>query len=45
MTALMLNKMQALFGLRTDLDLNVGLRYSLSASLFYPGQQQLVRIQ
>jgi len=27
----------ALFGLRTDLDLNVGLRYSLSASLFYPG--------
>jgi len=26
-----------LFGLRTDLDLNVGLRYSLSASLFYTG--------
>jgi hypothetical protein len=29
--------MQALFGLRTDLDLNVGLRYSMSAAIFYPG--------
>lgn len=28
---------QALFGLRTDLDLNVGLRYSMSAAIFYPG--------
>jgi MFS family permease len=27
----------ALFGLRTDLDLTVGLRYSLSAAIFYPG--------
>ncbi|KAK3068656.1 hypothetical protein LTR53_013608 [Teratosphaeriaceae sp. CCFEE 6253] len=27
----------ALFGLRTDLKLTVGLRYSLSAAIFYPG--------
>ncbi|OQO10871.1 hypothetical protein B0A48_04172 [Cryoendolithus antarcticus] len=27
----------ALFGLRTDLALTVGLRYSLSAAIFYPG--------
>ncbi|GAB7329483.1 hypothetical protein MBLNU13_g01261t1 [Cladosporium sp. NU13] len=27
----------ALFGLRTDLELNVGLRYSMSAAIFYPG--------
>jgi MFS family permease len=27
----------ALFGLREDLDLNVGIRYSMSASIFYLG--------
>ncbi|KAK5684897.1 hypothetical protein LTS10_002972 [Elasticomyces elasticus] len=27
----------ALFGLRTDLELTVGIRYSLSAAIFYPG--------
>jgi hypothetical protein len=29
--------MQALFGLRTDLNLGVGNRYSFSASIFYLG--------
>lgn len=28
---------QALFGLRDDLELNVGIRYSMSASIFYLG--------
>lgn len=32
-----LTQAQALFGLRQDLDLNVGIRYSMSAAIFYPG--------